>query len=157
MKKIINPYINKKEYNCFGCSPNNPYGLKMEFYEDDDYIISEWQPDNLFQGYNNILHGGIQTTLIDEIASWVVQIKLKTSGLTSRIENKFIKPVYTNKGKITLKAYLKETKRRFAFIWVGLYDSEKKLCSEAIVTYFTYPKSIAKDKLNYPGYEKFFN
>ncbi len=35
MKKIINPYAGTSEglgYNCFACAPENPCGLKMEFY-----------------------------------------------------------------------------------------------------------------------------
>ena len=46
MKKIINPWIDltDKGYNCFACAPNNPYGLKMEFYEDGDDIVSIWTP-----------------------------------------------------------------------------------------------------------------
>ena len=35
MKKIINPWLNHAEYNCFGCCPKNPIGLHMEFYEDE--------------------------------------------------------------------------------------------------------------------------
>ena len=34
MKKIINPWRNHEGYNCFGCSPDNPIGLHLEFYED---------------------------------------------------------------------------------------------------------------------------
>ena len=34
MKKIINPWRNQEGYNCFGCSPDNPIGLHMEFHED---------------------------------------------------------------------------------------------------------------------------
>jgi hypothetical protein len=38
MKKIINPWRNHPEYNCFGCCLENPIGLHMEFYEDGEYI-----------------------------------------------------------------------------------------------------------------------
>ena len=44
-KKIINPLRNHEGYNCFGCSPDNPIGLHLEFYEDGDYIVSTWHPD----------------------------------------------------------------------------------------------------------------
>ena len=44
MKKIINPWRNHPEYNCFGCCPDNPIGLHLEFYEDGDYIVSKWNP-----------------------------------------------------------------------------------------------------------------
>ena len=29
MKKIINPWKKLEGYNCFGCSPDNEYGVKM--------------------------------------------------------------------------------------------------------------------------------
>ena len=50
MKKIINPWENVEGYNCFGCAPQNPSGLKMEFYEDGKDIVSYWKPDERFQG-----------------------------------------------------------------------------------------------------------
>ena len=67
MKKIINPWRNHEGYNCFGCSPNNPIGLHLEFYEDGDYIVSTWHPEHNYQGWVDTMHGGILSTLIDEV------------------------------------------------------------------------------------------
>lgn len=57
-------------YNCFGCAPNNEAGVKMEFYEDGDEVISIWKPQPQFQGWIDTLHGGIQAVLLDEICAW---------------------------------------------------------------------------------------
>ena len=38
MKKIINPWKGLDGYMCFGCAPENPQGLHMEFYEDGEDI-----------------------------------------------------------------------------------------------------------------------
>ena len=59
MKKIINPWRNHEGYNCFGCSPDNPLGLHLEFYEDGDYIVSTWHPEHNYQGWVDTMHGGI--------------------------------------------------------------------------------------------------
>ena len=67
--KIINPWEGMEGYFCFGCAPNNESGLKMEFYEDGDEIVSKWVPEARFQGWLNTLHGGIQATLLDEICA----------------------------------------------------------------------------------------
>ena len=42
MDKIKNPFggMEDQGYNCFACCPSNPFGLKMEFYEDGDEIVS---------------------------------------------------------------------------------------------------------------------
>ena len=156
MRKVKNPLKEIDGYNCFGCSPDNPWGLKMDFYEDGDCIFSDWQPKDNYQGYHNILHGGIQSTLMDEIASWYVFARLKTAGVTTKINVKFLKPVYTNKGNIKLKASLHEFKRRIANIDVKLYDHEGVLCSEGRIQYFAFPEKYAKAQLYYPDFDSFF-
>ena len=67
MKKIINPWEGLDGYMCFGCAPNNPLGLHMEFFEDGDDIVAFWKPQGTYQGWLRTLHGGIQTTLMDEL------------------------------------------------------------------------------------------
>ena len=62
MKKIINPWEGLDGYMCFGCAPNNPLGLHMEFFEDGDDIVAFWKPQGTYQGWLRTLHGGIQTT-----------------------------------------------------------------------------------------------
>ena len=42
------------------------------------------------------LHGGIQAVLLDEICAWVVLRKLQTTGVTSKMETRYMKPVNTN-------------------------------------------------------------
>jgi len=39
MRKINNPYNKLEGHLCFACSDKNPLGLKMEFYEDGEYLI----------------------------------------------------------------------------------------------------------------------
>src|SRR5690554_7450779 len=50
-----------------------------------------------------ILHGGIQATLMDEAAAWVVFVCLKTAGLTTELTTRYLKPVYIENGQITIK------------------------------------------------------
>ena len=91
MKKIINPWKGMEGYNCFGCAPNNEAGVKMEFYEDGDEVISIWKPQPQFQGWIDTLHSGIQAVLLDEICAWVVLRKLQTTGVTSKMEKMCIR------------------------------------------------------------------
>lgn len=55
MKKIINPWKGLEGYNCFGCASNNEAGLKMEFYEDGDEVVSIWKPRPEYQGWIDTL------------------------------------------------------------------------------------------------------
>ena len=46
MKKIINPWKGLDGYMCFGCAPENPQGLHMEFYENGEDIVAFWEPES---------------------------------------------------------------------------------------------------------------
>lgn len=156
-KKLFNPFVKLDGYKCFGCSPDNPFGLQLKFHEEDDCVTAQWEPKEQFQGWLNTLHGGIQATLLDEIASWLVLVKLNTSGVTCEMEVKLRKPVKTNEGTIFLKATLLEMKRNIAIINTSLYNSKQELCSEAIMHYFTFPEPVAREKFWYPGKAAFYS
>ncbi|MBC8321555.1 MAG: PaaI family thioesterase [Bacteroidetes bacterium] len=156
MKKILNPYTKIEGYNCFGCSPKNDLGLKMNFFEDGDYLICDWEPNGLLQGYHNVLHGGIQATLMDEIGSWFVQVKIKTAGVTSKMNIRYIHPVSIGDGNIKLRASLLQKRRNLVDVKVELFDTSEKLCANGELTYYTFPIEIAKKKLYYPDYDEFF-
>lgn len=154
-RKIINPYRVVEGYNCFGCSPDNPIGLRLSFREERDEIISEWTPDNRYTGWIDVLHGGIQATMMDEIASWVVFTKLKTAGVTREMNVKYRKSVLVSDGKIICRAQLIEVKRSLATIDVKLY-SKDILRAEARCVYYVFNDDDAKTKFLYPGADAFY-
>lgn len=157
MKKINNPFAHLSDHKCFCCSPNNPIGLKLEFWfdEENQTIETRWNPLEYLQGYPNVLHGGIQSTLMDEVASWAIYVLLETGGVTSKIEIKFLKPVLISNGELLVKASLLSKEKRFANIKTDLFDGNNQLCAEAIVQYYIYPQELAIKKLNYPGIKAF--
>lgn len=156
MKKILNPYTKIEGYNCFGCSPDNENGLQMKFVEDGEYLTCDWEPKGFLAGYNNILHGGIQATLMDEIASWFVQVKLKTAGVTSTMNLRLKRTVPSNQGTLKLRAWLKEIRRNLVDVNVELINPDGKVGATGVITYFTFPPDVAKERLHYPEYREFF-
>lgn len=155
MIKLKNPYARFEGYSCFGCSPVNPYGLQMEFFKDEEEIVCQWNPDEHFQGFHDILHGGIQSTMMDEIASWVVFVLLDTAGVTYQLNTRFRKPVHLSKGMLTIRASLVKQEKRVAEIAASLYDGENNLCSESTLKYFVMPREKAVKDLHFPGKEAF--
>lgn len=149
MKKIINPWEGMEGYNCIGRSPNHPFGFHLHFYEDGEDIVSQWKPTSDYQGWVNTLHGGIQALLLDEICGWVVTRKLQTTGVTSRMETKYKRPVSTSDSVLTLRAHIAEQKRNIVVIEATLSDSTGKVCTEATCTYFAFPKEKAEKEMHF--------
>ena len=104
----------------------------------------------------NVLHGGIQATLLDELASWAVQTKCKTVGVTSSMEIVYKRPVQISLGEITLKGRIKEAGSRIAIVETELIDSQGKTCAMATVKYFLFNAEKAASEYFYPGADAFY-
>ena len=154
MKPLKNAYADMPGFYCFACSRENPLSLKMEFYHDGDEIIAPWRPLKEHQGYLDVLHGGIQSTLMDEIASWAIFVLKKTAGFTSRMTIRFKHPVSIHQ-EVTLRAKIQETRRNLVTVKTTLEDESGRICTEAEVTYYTFSPEEAEKRMGFPGAEAF--
>ncbi|HAL65406.1 MAG: Thioesterase superfamily protein [Bacteroidetes bacterium 38_7] len=156
MRDIRNPFIGQKDNHCFGCSPTNPFGLHLKFHETSDAITADWLFTENYCGYHDILHGGIQACLMDEIASWFVFVKLNTGGVTASMKFRYIQPASGVGSIIHLEARLIEQKHHLAFIEVTLSKEDAGVCTKAIITYYLFPEKIARNKFQLPPHEAFY-
>ncbi|MDD6393402.1 MAG: PaaI family thioesterase [Prevotella sp.] len=143
MRKIKNPWTGKEGYRCFGCSPDNEVGLKMQFYEDGDDVVCFWKPMERYQGWIDTLHGGIQSTLIDETAAWVVTRKMQTTGVTSKLEIRYLKPIMTTETQITIRGRIRQQQRNIVTIDLDITNAAGVVCTKGVATYFTFTKDKA--------------
>lgn len=149
MKKIINPWKDVEGYNCFGCATGNEAGLKMEFYEEGDEVISIWKPRPIYQGWFDTLHGGIQSVLLDEICAWAILRKLQLAGVTSKMETRFRRSVSTKDSHIVLRASIREQKRNIVIVDARLYNEKGEICTETVCTYFTFSPEKAEKEMSF--------
>lgn len=54
------------DHYCFVCGEKNPSGLHLHFSLHDGKVMTEFIPQKIHQGYKDIIHGGIISTLLDE-------------------------------------------------------------------------------------------
>ncbi len=77
----------KKENMCFGCSDANTIGLKLKFNLEGDICRSTFTAGTQHQGWTGYIHGGIISTLLDEVMAqwiWLHNIPAMTAELTTR-------------------------------------------------------------------------
>ena len=94
-----------KGYHCFACGTENPIGLNLNFYRHGDYICSDITLGKNHEGWENMAHGGITSTLLDEIMSWTILYFKRAFIVTRSMTIKYLRPVplykpLTVKGKI---------------------------------------------------------
>lgn len=77
---------------CYGCSPNNPIGLKLNFRDEDGKAKAEFIPSKHHQSWPGVIHGGLICALLDEAMGYVTFFRgLRT--LTAKMELRFRHPV----------------------------------------------------------------
>lgn len=78
---------------CFGCGPDNPRGLALDFFREGDSVVAELVPHADHGGFGRILHGGITAAAIDEALGWSIYGLLGKLGLTRRLEVHYERPL----------------------------------------------------------------
>jgi len=90
------------DHYCFVCGKKNPIGLKLDFCFDGKTIKTEFTPTKEHQGYFNIVHGGIISTLLDEVMVKLA-IELGMPAVTAQMDIRLKKALNTGV-KITVSA-----------------------------------------------------
>lgn len=98
---------------CFVCGEKNPVGLKLKFSLTDNILRTSFRPDKRYQGFANIVHGGIIGLVLDEMLAnlpWMMGIKAVTAEYTIRLKNpvfvdeelEFSSRIVSQKGRLIL-------------------------------------------------------
>jgi len=82
-----------QRHDCFACGTNNPIGLKLDFYRRGDSVCSDVVLSRNHVGWQNMAHGGIISTLLDEVMSWTVIYFKKAFPVTRRMQVRYLRPV----------------------------------------------------------------
>lgn len=81
------------DFKCFACGTANPIGLRMEFYREGDSVVSEIEFNEHHSGWERVIHGGLITTVLDEIMGWTIMVFKRTFFVTRGLEVRFLRPV----------------------------------------------------------------
>ncbi|MFQ5607766.1 MAG: PaaI family thioesterase [Candidatus Zixiibacteriota bacterium] len=118
---------------CFVCGDENDSGLKLKFWWDGEVCRTEFVAAERFCGYHRLLHGGIVSTILDE-----VMIKaILAEGIvvvTVDLQVRFKAPVHTD-DRLTFEAKVGERRKRL-FTTNGIARLEDgRIAAEASARY----------------------
>ncbi|MBU0968179.1 MAG: PaaI family thioesterase [Proteobacteria bacterium] len=140
------PLPRHEEGFCFGCGPQNKAGLGMQFFSDGDSVVSQVVvPDHLC-GWGKVVHGGVISTMLDEVMGWTAIYLLKRLVLTKSLQVQFEKPLFAGEMLRLAGRVLEKTSEREALLTAELFNPAGDRCatSQGIFALFT---STAAKKL----------
>ena len=124
--------------NCFVCGRENPIGLKMHFYTDDDgCVYADYTPRAEHQSYPGVMHGGLITAMLDEIIGRTA-IASNLWCMTAKLEVRFKKPVPIG-APLKLKGAITKQTNRLIEGHAEIRLADGTLAVEATGTYLRIP------------------
>ena len=103
--------MHKLHQHCFACSSNNPWGLMLDFYLDEQsgIVTGHFFVAAHHQGYNGLLHGGLASTLLDAAMTHCLLCK-HIPALTAELSVRYHAPIKLG-AQIKIRAELVKQKR----------------------------------------------
>ncbi len=95
---------------CFVCGEKNPSGLHLKFSIHEGKALSEFVLQKTHQGYKDIVHGGIISTLIDE-AMVKVALMQGMPVVTAEITVRFKNPLMVGEKAVVEASIIKMNKK----------------------------------------------
>lgn len=134
-RQLGNLPIDMPRFHCFGCSSENPHGLQLEFSRSGSKVVASHIPAAHFQGWSGMVHGGILSTLVDELAVWTIVGMRRKVGLTRDLEIHFRRPMYVGE-EIQLSGSIEDESGPLITVRCELHNPRQDLCVEGRVKVF---------------------
>jgi uncharacterized protein (TIGR00369 family) len=118
--------------HCFVCGLENPFGLRLRFYETAPGEVSvECAIPEEYQGYPGVVHGGVVAAILDEAAGRSqMQDDPPRFMFTARMEIRYRRNVPVGQ-PLRLVGKAGVSKRRTATATSAIYDQDGNLLAEA--------------------------
>jgi acyl-coenzyme A thioesterase PaaI-like protein len=144
----LDPDIFGPEQPCFGCSPAHPIGFHLRFARRGDEVVTRFVAGDNYQGPPGVMHGGLVTTLADEIAAWTIVAQKGRFGFTVALEARLSKAVRTGV-EIEGRGRIESETPRFTKVAVELHQAGA-LCFRGLFTFAVLDEAAAEKVIGGP-------
>ena len=117
------------DHNCFACGDTNPIGMHLHIELGEGTASTTWTPGRDFVGWEDKVHGGLLSTLLDEVMAWAPS-SYDSWAVTAEMSIRFRSPA--NPGEeLTAKAWVDQRRRRIYHVRGQVHGADGRLIAEA--------------------------
>ena len=125
---------------CFVCGRSNPIGLRLKFDFDGQRVWTTFTPQEAHQGYPGVLHGGLASTILDEVLGRTA-IAHGLWMVTAKMEIRYRHPIPIGQ-PLTAVGELLEVKGRMARGHAEIHLQDGTVAAEATGVFVQAPQEI---------------
>jgi len=108
-------------HHCFACGDLNERGLRLPLHLSEGRCWTQLALGPEFEGWEGIIHGGILTTILDEVMAWAL-VAQDAWSMTARLATDFRRPVRVGQ-PIRAEGWLSGTRRRLLHTEARIVDA----------------------------------
>lgn len=113
---------------CLLCGAKNPLSMHLHFMADDNHVVyANFQANDMLQGYQGIIHGGVTCALLDAAMTHCL-FNRSIEAVTGELKVKFVRPVPC-RASLQLKAWVEKAFKPLYMLKAELHCGESLLAS----------------------------
>lgn len=134
--------------SCFFCGSENRGGLGIEYSYDpsEDRVVGSVEPGPELCGFPGVLHGGLQSALLDDVIYWAVSHRFATTSVTVSLSTRFRSPARLGQA-YTLRSWVADADGRKVTALGELVDGEGVTVAEADGVYLLHPRELFRKQM----------
>lgn len=129
---------------CFVCGGDNPKGLGLRPFLEDNQVGIEFTPQPAHMGFRDVVHGGILAALLDEVSFWVATLTTRKVCVTAGMSIRYKKPLTVGTPTTTFGRLLEKKGTRRVVVEAHARDAEGTEYALATSTFAVVPGTLAK-------------
>ncbi len=122
----------KAQYEaCFGCGTKNPMGIRVGGFEEiEGGYTATFYPLPEHRGFEDVLHGGIVATALDEMLAWTATLDEDVFVFTGKLELRYRNPAPPG-ATYRLRGFLDERRGRRLLLHGDCLTEDGRVIAEA--------------------------
>lgn len=129
---------------CFVCGEANPHGLRLRTYLDGLKAVIRYAGRREDAGYRELMHGGLSSTLLDEVMTWAAILHHGGPCVTVEMRVRFRAPAPAG-AQYRVEGLVREANRRMLRTEGVLRAADGTTCVTAEGVYLPMPGAIDAD------------
>ena len=142
MSKLNNHLVGLHGKTCFGCGPENEFGLKIKLTFDESVgeVVGDYKIPDKFCSANGLIHGGIIATILDESQGLLCQC-LGYPVMTKKLEVEY-KKFITKDNTANIRAWLSNVDKRNLETQCIINNENNELIASSVATWYIFPERL---------------
>lgn len=133
------------DHHCFGCGRLNEHGLQLDLFPDPagDGVYAAFVPPSRTEGYTGMVHGGIITTVLDEVMAWTMA-RHGIWAVTGQLTTRYRKPIELGEATTATGYLIRDRGRVIETRGEIRRDRDGALLADATATFIRVPATQAE-------------